>query len=175
MQLSIRAGIFVLAIAFTSTCAAYADAVLNLVPATLSATASGTVEFDGTIINTGTADLYLNGDVVILNFPDLTVDDSIFYIDAPLFLSAGDSYIGAFFDVSADATILPGSYSGTYTVLGGSDADTLDNIATANFTVDFGSETSVTPEPTPFLLLATGLAILTFVSIRKHNAAIRRS
>jgi hypothetical protein len=64
--------------------------------------------------------------------------------------------------VTADATIASGSYIWTYTIQGGADSETFDDIATEDFTVDVGS-TSTTPEPNSFLLLATGLAMIAFV------------
>jgi len=86
MYKSVRTGLCALIIAMASVEAARADATLTFTSSTLSIAAGGTVEFDGTLTNTGTDDIYLNGDVVILNYPDLIVDDSILYIDAPLFL-----------------------------------------------------------------------------------------
>jgi hypothetical protein len=161
MRRKTRSGIVALVFALASVGAAHADAVLSFTAPTLNIAAGGTVEFDGTLTNTGTEDLYLNGDVIILNYPDLTDDDSPFFADSPLFLSPGDSYTGPFIDVTADATIASGSYDGSYTIQGGADPETFDDIATENFTVDVGSS-SITPEPNSLLLLATGLAILTF-------------
>jgi len=174
MYKSVRTGLCALIIAMASVEAARADATLTFTSSTLSIAAGGTVEFDGTLTNTGTDDIYLNGDVVILNYPDLIVDDSILYIDAPLFLSAGDSYSGAFFDVTADAATPAGSYSGTYTIQGGADGDTFDDIATVDFTVDVGS-TSTTPEPSPFLLMATGLAMIAVVRMRRRPVVSKQS
>jgi hypothetical protein len=166
MHKRLRRGLFALAIAAASACAARADAILTLTPSNLDIVASKTVEFDGTLTNTGTTDLYLNGDVVIFDYAGLTIDDSIFYVDAPLFLSAGDSYTGAFFNVTADAATLSRSYSGTYTIQGGADSDTFDDLAMANFTVDVGSST---PEPNSMLLMATGLAILAVLRLRQST------
>lgn len=152
---------------------AHADAVLTFTSPTLTITPGGTIEFDGTLTNTGTDDLYLNSDAFSLLFPDLTFDDSPFIFGAPLSLSPGDSYIGPFIDVTADATIASGSYICTYTILGGADSSTFDDIATEDFTVDVGS-TSTTPEPNPFLLIATGMTILAFVryfSMRRSAAS----
>ncbi|MGA3068987.1 MAG: PEP-CTERM sorting domain-containing protein [Terracidiphilus sp.] len=146
-----------LAIAAASAGAARADAILDLTPSTLDTVAGGTVEFAGTLTNTGDADLYLNGDVVILPYPDLTVDDSPFFNNSPLFLSPGDAYTGPFIDVSVDGATPLGSYSGSYTIQGGSDSETFDNIAAEDFTVDVGSPV---PEPNTTLLLASGLATL---------------
>jgi hypothetical protein len=152
--------------------AARADAILTFTPSTLDTVAGGTVEFDGTITNTGDADLYLNGDSFSLPYPDLSIDDSAFIFGAPLFLSPGDSYIGPFIDVTADGSILSGSYSGTYTIQGGADSNTFDDIATEDFTVIIDSITP-TPEPTPVLLLATGLMMLAVVSLRRSAVSSR--
>jgi len=160
MYKRLRSGLFALAITGAFVCAARADTILTLTPSSLDTVASGTVELDGTLTNTGTTDLYLNGDVVILNYANLTVDDSVFYLDAPLFLSAGDSYTGALFDVTANAAAPSGSYSGTYTIQGGADSDTFDDLATADFTVDVGT---TVPEPKSFVLLATGLSMIAVV------------
>jgi hypothetical protein len=163
MQSTIRTGIFALIIAMTSVEAARADAILTFTPSTLNTVAGGTVEFDGTLTNTGTYDLYLNGDVFDLEYSDLTVDDSPFMFFGPLYLAAGDSYTGAFIDVTADATTPTGSYSGTYTIQGGTDSDTFDDLATTDFTLDVGSPV---PEPNPILLLATGLTMLMLIHRR---------
>jgi len=167
MQKRLLAGIFSLAIVATSVGTAHADAILTFTSTTLSTATGGTVEFDGTLTNTGETDLYLNGDGVILNYADLTVDDSIFYVDAPLFLSAGGSYTGAFFDVTTDAVTLSGSYSGTYTIQGGTDSDSFDDIATEDFTVNVDSNVPDVPEPNSFLLIGTGMTILAVLRLRQ--------
>jgi hypothetical protein len=175
MQKKIRAGIFVLIIAAVSVSAARADATLTFTPSTLSTTPGGTVEFDGTLTNTGTFDLYLNGDSFDLEYSDLTVDDSPFIFSGPMLLSAGESFSGAFIDVTADAATPSGSYSGTYTIQGGTDANTFDDIAMEDFTIDIGAMTPIS-EPNPFLLLATGLAIIALVrSARRPSATLNKS
>lgn len=162
MQKTVITGILALIIGMASAGAAHADAILTFTPSSLTIAPGGTVEFVGTLTNTGTADLYLNGDGIIFFYPDLTYDDSPFFADSPLFLSPGDSYIGPFIDVSADLATTSGIYNGTYIVQGGADSSTFDDIASEDFTVDVGS-TSTTPEPNPFLFLATGMTILAFV------------
>jgi hypothetical protein len=149
--------ILALAIAAASAGTARADAILDLKPPTLDTAAGGTVEFAGTLTNTGDADLYLNGDVIILPFPDLTVDDSPFFNNSPLFLSPGDAYTGPFIDVTVDPATPSGSYGGSYTIQGGTDSETFDNIAAEDFTVDVGS---TVPEPNTSLLITSGLAAL---------------
>ena len=121
MQKRVCTGLFALIIAVTSVVAARADAVLTFTPSTLTTAPGGTVEFDGKLTNTGTYDLYLNGDTVSPLPPGVTADDSLFIIFGPLYLSAGDSFTGPFIDVMADAATPSGSYSGTYTIQGGTD------------------------------------------------------
>ncbi len=165
MQKRICAGVFALAVIMASAGTARADAILTFAPQMLSTAAGGTVEFDGTLTNTGLADLYLNGDQISFYFSDMTVDDSPFIFNAPLFLSPEGSYTGAFIDVTADAATPSGSYSGSYTIQGGADANTFDNIATADFMVNVGS---TVPEPNPFLLIASGLV---FISVVRRRVA----
>jgi hypothetical protein len=164
MQKDIIYSTFALNFVLTSTGVTRADATLTFTPSTLDIVAGGTVEFDGTLTNTGDTDLYLNGDSFLLSFPDLNVDDSPFFFDGPTFLAAGDSFTGAFIDVTAGATILSGSYSGTFTIQGGTDSNTYDDISTEEFTLDVGSPV---PEPNPFLLLASGMAMLAFAGLRR--------
>jgi hypothetical protein len=69
---------------------AHADALgFQLTPATLSTSPGGAVEFMGTLTNRETSDVFLNGDVSILPYPDLMVDDSPFFTFSPLFLAGG--------------------------------------------------------------------------------------
>jgi len=166
MKNGARAGIVVLIIAVASASSARADAVLTFTSPTLVITSGGTVEFDGTLTNTGADDIYLNSDTFSLLFPDLTFDDSPFIFEAPLSLSAGNSYTGPFIDVTADVTILPGTYSSTFTILGGADSNALNDIASEDFAVDVASASS-TPEPSPLLLLVTGLAMIGVMRMRR--------
>lgn len=169
MQKRVRAGIFAITIAVASAITARADAILTFTPSIITTNAGGTVEFDGVLTNTGTTGLYLNSDTFDLEYPDLSVGDSPFFFFGPTFLAAGDSYAGAFIDVTADAATPSWSYSGTYTIQGGADSNTFDDLATADFTVDVGSST--TPEPNSFLLFATGLSIITVVCMRHRCSA----
>ena len=162
---------FALVIVFASAGIAYADAIMTFTSSAINTVAGGIVEFDGTLTNTGTSDLYLNGDVVILNYPDLTVDDSPFFADSPLFLSPGGFYSGAFIDVTADAETLFGSYSGSYTIQGGANSNTFNDIATTDFAINIDPST-ITPEPNPFLLQISGLLILAVLrSVRRPLAS----
>jgi len=139
--------------------AARADAMLTFTSPTLTTAPGGTVEFDGTLTNTGEVEIYLNSDSFILMYPGLSVDDSPFLFDSPLFLLPGDSYSGPFIDVTADAGMSPGSYEGMFTIQGGPDPDSFDDLASEDFTLEVES-TSATPEPSSILLFGAGLAML---------------
>jgi len=163
-----------LAIAVWPVRLAHADAILDLTPATLSTAPGGTVQFSGTLTNTGADDLFLNGDVIILSYPDLTVDDSPFFINSPPFLLPGGSYVGPFLDVTADATTIPGSYSGSYTIQGGADSNTFDNIAEQDFTVEVSSSV-VVPEPNSATLSTVELSCIVVGSfIRRKRLKTKR-
>jgi hypothetical protein len=163
----IRSG-FVVFIALLNVVAARADATLTFINPYAYITPGGTIEFDGTLTNTGDTDLYLNGDIFNLQSLDLTVDDSPFIFEGPTFLAAGDSFSGAFINVTADNEILPGEYLGWYTIQGGADTNTYDDLATEDFYIYVAFDTnpsSTTPEPTTFLLMISGFLIFTVLRL----------
>src|ERR1035437_7396796 len=123
-----------LAVASLNT--ARADLIFNLTPPMLSAPPSGTVEFTGTLTNTGIADVFLNGDVSVLPYLTLMLDDSPFFANSPLSLAAGGGlYSGPFFDVIVDPGAVPGTYTGSFTIQGGADSSTFNNLASQNFQI----------------------------------------
>jgi hypothetical protein len=133
--------------------AANADTVLTLLSP--NQIGLGTLyTFDATVTNTGVSTVYLNGDFFLGDFPPLTYDDSGFN-NFPLYLNPGDSFTGELFTVTTPP-YGPGSnyYTGSFEFLGGSDVYAQDTLATANFDID------VIPEPSSFVLLLTGMAVL---------------
>jgi hypothetical protein len=165
MQKRILIGVILLVFAVASSGTLRADAILTLTPSTLNTSVGGTVDFTGSLTNTGAGDLYLNGDAVLFQYSGLTVDDSPFFADSPLFLSPDASYLGPFFDVTVNATTPSGSYDGTYTIQGGTDANAFDDVATEDFMVDVDSPV---PEPWSLFLLASGLVAFT-ISHRRRS------
>jgi hypothetical protein len=105
--------------------------------------------FDATVTNTSGDAVYLNGDDFNLGAP-LILDDSPFYL-YPLTLGAGDSYTGLLFNVDMPSGTPVGVYPGSFEITGGSDGSAQDVVGEADFDV------YVTPEPSSFLLLGTGL------------------
>ena len=131
---------------------AWGGVIFNLTPSALTTSPGGTVEFTGNLTNTGSTVVFLNGDAAGALPLILTLNDSPFFADAPLFLAAnGGSYSGPFFDVTVDPAALPSIYGGSFTIQGGADSSTFDNLATQDFQVTV----TATPEPTSFMLMAT--------------------
>jgi hypothetical protein len=170
----LRGSILLLLVAVWPVRLGHAGVIFDLTPAVLSTSAGGMVEFTGTLTNTSASNVFLNGTVGILPNTQLTLDDSPFFINSPLFLMPSESYVGPFFDVTADATALPGIYSGSFTIQGGVDADTFDNLATQIFTVNIVSSV---PEPNslPVLMVALAAAIIIKRQPRWRSFPFRRS
>lgn len=134
-----------------------------LTPAVLSAPAGQgtTLEFTGTLSNPTIGDVFLNGDFSVLD-PILTLDDSPFFTFSPLFLPAGGTYTGPFFDVLVDPSVLPGNYSGSFTIQGGADAMAFDDLATQDFTVHVAA--TAVPEPGfPTVVLVASLILVKYL------------
>jgi hypothetical protein len=114
-----------------------AGVTFNLTQIKLPAQSGNTVAFKGTLTNTGPAPVFLNGDTFTVPYPQLAIDESQFYANVPLSLAAnGGSYTGPFFSITVDPSTASGSYAGSFTIQGGGDANTFDDLATQNFEVD---------------------------------------
>src|ERR1017187_7353546 len=164
----IRFCVFALAVVLCPARLAHADLLaFNLTPATLTSAPGGTVEFTGTLNNPGTTDVFLNGDVNSLPYTKLTVDDSPFFIFSQLFLMPGQTYTGPFFDVTVDAAAVPGSYSGSFTIQGGADANAFDSVASENFTVTVSKVNAPVPEPVGVVLLASCILLTGIISSKR--------
>jgi hypothetical protein len=152
----------VLAVAALDT--ARADVIFNLTPPMLSTAAGTTIEFTGTLTNTGSAEVFLNGDLSMLLYSNLTLNDSPFFANSPLSLAAGGgSYFGPFFDIIVDPVAVPGVYTGSFMIQGGADSSTFSNVASQNFQV---TVVSGVPEPTVFIFVAIALAAIAFTRSR---------
>jgi hypothetical protein len=132
---------------------AKADTVnLTINNSTQATGAGGTLVYDATVTASASnsGDVYLNGD----NFSDTlpyVIDDSPFYDNFPFSLAPGQSYTGELFEIAFPNDAAPGYYDGTFFLLGGPDGSTYNTLDSANFSA------TVTPEPSSFVLLSTGL------------------
>ena len=154
---TLRRTILTLAVAaFALALPAAADTLnFTLTSPVASAAPSGTVSFDATIsaplTNTGT--LFLIGDSTTLSIPGATLDDSPFLLNFPLSFNPGDTFTGELFTLTLPASIAQGVYTGFFEIQGGSDPSSQDILGTVSYSV------VVTPEPSTWLLLSTGVAL----------------
>jgi hypothetical protein len=131
-----------------------ADLLFTLNPAGLTGNAGGSVTFNATLTNTGTAPLFLNGDDSAIFASGLIIDDTPYFNNFPWELDPTESYTAAIFTVSIDPSVAPGKYTGSFTVVGGPDDGTFDNLASQNFQV------TVAAVPEPFTLALCGGGLL---------------
>ena len=167
-----------LLLCFAAPHAAQAQLTLTLMPASQTGKVPNTFHFTGTLTNSTAAEVFLNGDSPTFNGPG-TIDDSAFLTNAPLTLGAmgsgSDTYTGSFFDITLPSSAAPGTYFGTFTVLGGPTASDQIAVATEDFLV------TVPPPAVPEasttvllgLLLVLGLGG-TVVSARRRKASSAR-
>lgn len=139
----------------------------------------GTVEvvFVGSITNNDTTAgdyLYLNDQSAGIASTHLSLDTNYLFNNAPGTLDphfTNDSfyyYSGGIFGIQLDPTTPSGTYTGTYTLLGGGTADTLDTVgSTQSFSI------VVTPEPHVRITLAAGLGFMALLRRRAIFTSIR--
>ena len=142
-----------------SSAAAYADTVNftltnpfvtvaesggNLVPGsfTFQATVSAPSSNGGAV--------FLNGDSFNVTAP-VTLDDSDFFANFPLFLNPGTTFTGDLFVLTIPPGTLASVYQGTFTLEGGANGGSQDPLGTVNFSA------APTPEPSSILLLLTSM------------------
>jgi len=145
---------------------------LTLSPVT--GTAGEDVTVFGTISNTGTVLVYLNGETFSLGSSSLLNGDvTDFFDNAPLSL-AGDSNSGLIalfsFDIAPDTA--PGVYSENFLqILGGPGMFDQNDIADAEYSVHV--EGATVPEPGTIGLIALGLAGVMLLRRRRSNFVTR--
>jgi PEP-CTERM motif len=139
-----------------SSAVAYADTVsFTLTESTqyIGGAAGGVATYivTATAAASNGAAVFLNGDSFNVGAP-LTLDDSDFFADSPLSMAPGEVDTFDLFAVTVPPGTTPGDYSGFFNILGGADGNASDVLGTVDFV------TVVTPEPSSFILLGTGLA-----------------
>ena len=154
-------------ILFAFAAAANADQIMvNLDSTTLSGGPGVELMFTGTLTNTTADTLFINSDSFTFQITG-ALDDSPFLTNAPISIDAGlTSGDFEMFDINIPVSEPPGTYIGTFTVLGGSDGSVLSNLGSASFSVNVA-----TPEPASYLLLGASLA---FLLGRRHLRLLSR-
>lgn len=135
-----------------------------------------TVAFDATISNPSSTDtVYLNADGANISSSFLTLDDTPFFNNAPIFLNAGASS-GPFelFDILLAPNTPVGTYDlNTYSIFGGADGGTgtaFSDLADSNFSITVANPAAM-PEPSTLLLFGAGLAGLAI--LRRKPSLLR--
>ena len=120
----------------------------------------GQLTYNGTLSapssNTGDENLdHLSFD---LNPPSMfAFDQSNFLNNAPFFLTPGQTYTGTLFTLTVPANSTSGSYVGSVQLYSNVTKDSLIGLQTFGVYVAPAAPASVTPEPSSFALLGTGL------------------
>jgi hypothetical protein len=114
-----------------------------------------TLSFEGTLLNSGSSELFLNGDTFSLGGTGLTLDDSPFFVSGPASLNAGASFTGQLFTVSLDAAAPAQTAPGSFTIQGGATEGDLNDLASVPFRVTVNA-----PEPASGQLLVGALLVM---------------
>ena len=140
----------------------------------ISGAAGSSVEVVGTVTNNTSNTVFLNGDTFSVTGPDLSLDDTDFFVNAPLSLDPSQSS-GPFdiFTIDIGASATPGVISPNFfSILGGSDAGAGDVIGTVTFDVTVQGSSPV-PEPSELLLLIFGIAQVGVFGTRLRRQEMR--
>jgi hypothetical protein len=158
---------FILAMSVLAAVPARANSLLIALDSPVLTGAPGqTVRFFGTITNTTANTVFLNGDNFNLSVLPLSViDDSPFFLNAPLTLDGGGTSGDIeLFDIAIPIPFSAGSYDGMFEVVGGADTNDGNTVGGASFTVQV-QPAGGAPEPSTAVLLLAGLC---WILARKH-------
>lgn len=152
--------------------ASRADTIdFSLVASTQVGSPGEILTFEATLSNPSLSAIFLNSDNFTTVASFLNVDDSAFLANTPPSLAPNGntgSSIGpvALFSVDIGPDAAPGTYAlNSFIILGGADGNASDILASQQFTIIIPAPT--VPEPSSLLLLATGLAVIFLIAVRR--------
>ena len=140
---------------------ALADSIIfTLNNATQSSTAGKTLTYSATIsapaTNTGLE--YLSGVTYSISpFNSFVVNTDPFSLNYPAFLAAGGTYTGPLFTLFIPTGSTLATYLGSISIIGGPTSISQNILATQTSTTNVTPAATVTPEPSTWALLATGM------------------
>ena len=153
---------------------AHAQLTFTLLPTSQSGPANSTLAFSALLKNTGSTNLFLNTDGYTLGLPAGVsghLDDTNFF-NLPVDLTPGQSVTAPLFNVFLTSAPVGVAYSGSFTIFGGSNANSANSLGTQSFQVSV-SPPSV-PEAGTLPALGAGLTLLTLLTVvqRRRRAGV---
>lgn len=147
-----------------------ADLLFSLDSPIQSASPGDSVSFTGALFNDDVVDVYLNGASANLPYSELSVDFTDFFALVPPSLAPGESYSGPILSVDITSLAAPGDYFGSFTVQGGPDDVTVDDLATENFEVSVPSSSVAEPSSAPLLgVILLVVSVVKFMRVRRFH------
>ncbi len=144
--------------------------ILTLSQPVQSGSSGGAVTFQGSFSNGGIPPTFINGVSFTLtgSSAGFTFDASNFLLAVPMVVDPGFT-VGTtdFFTILIDLFVPAGTYTGSFSVLGGV-SETDDNVlATSEFVIQVSEAVTQIPEPGALLLLGSGLSAFASLALRR--------